>query len=60
MIKVNNDFEKLVDLLDNCVQRGSAHIKVKVGEEDRITETNAVCDENGACAVPTLHKGIDD
>lgn len=55
-----DDYKKLVEMIDGCVRRGSAHINVTAGEEESVTDKNITCEEGGACSAPTLHKGIDD
>ncbi len=53
------DYEKLVDMIDNCVKKGSSHINVKTGDSSSVKDCTAACCEGGACSVPTLHKDID-
>lgn len=57
---MEKDFEKLVEMIDGCVKKGSRHINVKIGEESSVEECATACIEGGACSVPTLHKDIDD
>lgn len=55
-----NDYEKLVQLLDECAKKGSAHISVKSGEKTAVEKKHTGACEGGACSSPTLHKGFDD
>lgn len=57
---MENDYEKLVAMIDGCVKKGSTHINVKTGEYSKVVDSAACCIEGGACSVPTLHKDIDD
>ncbi|MBQ8780893.1 MAG: hypothetical protein IJZ72_04410 [Oscillospiraceae bacterium] len=57
----------LVDMLDQLVSDGSAHINVdgsmfESGEDAQVSTSVSIdCGtHNMACCVPTLHKGIDD
>lgn len=56
----NDDYKKLVDMIDACVKNGSAHINVQTGEESKVQNRATASCEGGACSAPTLHKGIDD
>ena len=55
-----NDYEKLVQLLDECAKKGSAHISVKSGEKTAVEKKHTGACEGVACSSPTLHKGFDD
>ena len=57
---MEQDYKRLVEMLDECVERGSAHINVTVGEQESVSDQSTGCVEGGACCAPTLHKGIDD
>lgn len=57
---MKNDYEKLVDMIDGCIKKGSSHINVKTGENSDVKDCATGCCEGGACSVPTLHKDIDD
>ena len=64
--------DELVSMLDNFVANGGGHMNVVTDEsadaesfskEDVYVETyksSDCCKGNMACAVPTLHKGIDE
>ena len=64
--------DELVSMLDTFVANGGGHMNVLASEnneneellqEDIYVETyqsNDCCKGNMACAVPTLHKGIDE
>lgn len=64
--------EELISMLDNFVANGGGHMNV-VADDSSDTESllneevyvetyqsNDCCKGNMACAVPTLHKGIDE
>ena len=61
---------ELVSMLDSFVENGGGHLNVLVEETDSDSEesnikvetfkSNDCCNGNMACAVPTLHKDIDD
>ncbi|MEE0944544.1 MAG: hypothetical protein UIM24_03735 [Clostridia bacterium] len=57
---MEKDYEKLVDMIDNCIKKGSGHINVKTGEISNVENCASCSLEGGACSVPTLHKDIDD
>lgn len=53
----------LVDMLDRLMSQGSGHVNILGGDEGNLSVTtvnSTDCCKNGACSVPTLHKGIDD
>ncbi|MDO4618063.1 MAG: hypothetical protein Q4B31_00905 [Clostridia bacterium] len=54
------DYKDLVNMLDELMKNGSAHINVKNGENTEVKNVGTFACEGGACSVPTLHKGIDD
>ena len=56
----DKDYKKLVEMIDGCINSGSAHINVRVGENDEVKHESVCCTQGGACSAPTLHKGIDD
>ncbi len=57
---MEKDYKELVSMIDNLIKKGSGHINVKNGNNQRI-ENVISCDLSGtACSVPTLHEGIDE
>lgn len=57
---MSDDYKRLVQMIDNCMKNGSAHVNVTTGEEEKVVDKNTTCVQGAACCVPTLHKGIDD
>ncbi len=58
--------DDLVALLDGFMENGGGHMNVQIDndetEEVTVKTFNSLSCSNGnmACAIPTLHKGIDD
>lgn len=61
----SNTIEDIVSMLDDMVEKGHGHINVSYDPDQtgKEVETMGCLDcakGNLACAVPTLHEGIDD
>lgn len=61
------EIDELVALLDQFMEQGGGHMNVSVNNPQELNQLNvetynSTCcsDGNSACAVPTLHKGIDE
>lgn len=58
--------DDLIAILDGFMGDGGGHMNVEVDNLDNDSEVaietfnSLICNGNMACAVPTLHKGIDD
>lgn len=58
--------DDIVALLDDFMEQGGGHMNVQIDNEDTdeltVETFNSLSCSNGnmACAVPTLHQGIDD
>lgn len=65
-MKDKKQIDDLVAMLDDFMGNGGGHMNVQVDNPDDIGEiavetfNSLNCTGNMACAVPTLHKGIDD
>ena len=58
---------QLVDMLDEFAKQGGGHMNITVedsmfasGDREIRNALSADCQGNSACAVPTLHQGIDE
>jgi hypothetical protein len=61
----NNKIDDIVDMLDNFMANGGGHMNVDVSPEGNAksvqTAISSDCNcKDMACAVPTMHQGIDD
>lgn len=61
----NNKIDDIIDMLDNFMANGGGHMNVDVSPEgaSKSVQTTISSDcnnKNMACAVPTMHQGIDD